>query len=212
MRRKRPRKLSERDLRRLNIGQRYWEASLKNTDEGCSHRPYIENYLKAIHTNRKKGTGLLLWGDNSRGKTWAAASILKNAAAWGYSGYMINPDILKSAVIEKTVFEDTVAGKVTIQDRVEEVDFLVLDDLGKEYRGESGFFQTVIENLLRTRTRNLLPIIVTTNLAIEDFGRIYNKSMFEILQECVVPIQIKGTGDSFRRAIAKVQSRQSKLK
>jgi DNA replication protein DnaC len=200
---KRKRELTEVDLNRLNIGRRYWSAELDRIPEAAQHKEFVSRYCSKIHAVRKRGVGLLLWGDNSRGKTYSAAIILKTAVRYGFSGYCVLADQLKQAVIEQHTFEQSAVGeKKTVEQRAREVDFLVLEDLGKEYRAASGFSETQFENLIRYRTRNLMPTIITTNLSLAEFRDRYAKSSFEIAKECLYPFQVKGTGKSFRSAIA----------
>ena len=205
MPRKEPRELVELDYVRMNIGGRYWQASLESMFDDALHKPMIERYCKGIHRVRRKGMGLLLWGDNSRGKTYATAVILKTAVAYGFSGYCVLADQLKAAIIEKTVFEQPgLDGAVkTVWERVLEVDFLVIEDIGKEYSGQSGFVETQFENLMRHRTRNLMPTLITTNLTLKEYKTRYAKSAFEITKECLFPYQVKGRGGSFRDGAAR---------
>lgn len=198
-----PRELVDRDLARMNIGRRYWEADLLRVPDDAQHKELVARYCRRVHGVRKRGMGLLLWGDNSRGKTYSAAVILKNAVRHGYSAYMVVADQLKAAIIERHVFEDTDLGPVSVEERVRTVDFLCIDDIGKEYSGQSGFAEVQFENLMRHRTRNLLPTVVTTNLTLEAYRDRYAKSAFEIAKECLFPFQVKGTGDSFRAGLAR---------
>lgn len=60
---------------------------------------------------------------------------------------------------------------------------LVLDDLGKERQTGSGFAEDITDMLLRERFRNARPTIITTNLAGDDWGKVYNPSMQSFVQE-----------------------------
>jgi len=182
-------KLTTEHLERLNIGRRYWKASIASIPEDQSYRKVLIKYLKEIHKNRQEGWGLWLWGQNSRGKTWAACAVLKEASRQGYSCYCTPTSQLRAAFIENHRFD----AFETVAERVQSVDFLLLDDLGKEYSGKgSGWSELMIENLFRERARQLKPILITTNLTREEFESRYKQSALAIALECMLPINVKG--------------------
>lgn len=199
------RKLTERDLRRMNIGRRYWDASLDAIETDADHERILRTYAERIGRVRRRGRGLLFYGPNSAGKTYGSVCLLKHAVSWGYSAYCIMAADLKDAVIRDEVFEeDFVRGRVTTEQRIREVDFLLLEDVGKEYKAKSGFGENLMENLLRHRTRNMLPTIITTNLSLPDFRERYGRSTFEIARESLYPFEVRGLDEGgFRRRLAK---------
>jgi len=198
------RSLTNHDFHRMNIGRRYFGASLADIQTDEQHYDVLKRYCSKIHRVRRRGIGLLFFGPNSGGKTYGATCILKHAVSAGYSAYCVMAADLTDIVVNNKVFEEDVAeGIISVESRIRNCDFLLLEDVGKEYRAKSGFAENQLENLLRHRTRNLLPTIVTTNLELGEFRDRYAKSTFEIAKECLYPFQVQGIEGGYRGKLAK---------
>jgi DNA replication protein DnaC len=197
--------LTEEHLDRMNIGRRYWSATLQGIQPGV-HRDAIQLYLRDWENNWNTGWGVFLWGANSVGKTFAAAAILKELSRRGHSCYCVLSDVLKSAYIDGQRFDP----EQSIVQRVESVDVLVLEDLGKEYSGKgSGWAELCFENMIRKRSRNLLPTLITTNLDPKSFRDRYDKSAASIAMESMISVEVKGTDMRRAAAIRKTTEYQS---
>lgn len=189
-------KLSREQLERMNIGRRYWPAEIAEIPES-PHRTVLERYVRKIAEMRREGQGLFLWGPNSRGKTYGAAAVLKEAVCQRYTAYAVLTNVLKSAYIDGARFD----ADQTIVQRVESVDFLLIEDLGKEYSGRgSGWAELCLENLLRHRSRELMPVVCTTNLDPQAFLARYKKSAMAIVFESMFAVQVDGP--DYRKKIA----------
>lgn len=140
------------------------------------------------------GVGLLLVGKPGSGKTTLATTVLQEVgiraklSAWVSREipslplyFTTYPDALMLA--QKSYDRDEDAGFLV--DRLfgrarnsdDDVRILVLDDLGKEHRTASGWSENWFDHLLRARFDRGLPTIVTTNIPISDWGRIYGEPM-----------------------------------
>jgi len=203
MKRRKPRQLTKSDLERLRIGRHYWDADIASLHLGTSHRDVVLHYCAKIHTAHAQGKGLLFWGDNGRGKTYSSASILKHARSWGYSGLLLRATDLVPSIVEDWVFESGPLGTTNYERRMRSVDFLVIDDLGKETLGK-GFFLSAMDRILRDRAQEARPVIITTNLPLkheseDSFETRYGRSAFDLVHETMYPFQIKGRNRSERR-------------
>lgn len=188
----------------MNIGRRYWKSDLSAIPDQ-THRTVLKKYLEGIETNFSDGWGIWLWGQNSLGKTYAACSLLKEVVRKGYSAYCVLSDVLKSAYIDGERFDPN----LTIVQRVEEVDFLLIEDLGKEYSGKgSGWAELNFENMIRKRSRELRPTLVTTNLTPAEFKERYKQSASAIAMETMTAVEVKGT--DFRRKSAEEKAKEYK--
>jgi DNA replication protein DnaC len=68
---------------------------------------------------------------------------------------------------------------------------LVIDDLGKEYKG-AGFNDASFDEVLRSRYDKALPTIITTNVPIEQWKAHYGEAMGSFAYEAFHQIVIKG--------------------
>lgn len=180
-------------LERMRIGSRYFEAELEDLadPEITPYGEKVRRYCERIRKFKTKGVGLFLWGDNSRGKSHVAAVVLKEARRVGFSGLLISPRHYIDGQITKEWFDE----ETTLAQRAEEVDFLVLDDMGKEYvkkSGSSGWSESNLEYLWRERSKHNRVTLVTTNLTDKLMKERYGKSIFQLVLETLVPLNVKG--------------------
>jgi DNA replication protein DnaC len=182
-------KLTQQHLERMNIGKRYWGASLSSVDEATAHGRVARKYLSQIDLMAARGVGMYLWGDNSRGKTYSACALLKAVYQSGYTTYCVMADQLRSIYIDRSMFDP----EMSVVQRVEQVEVLLIEDLGKEYSGKgSGWAELCFENLLRKRTRELKPTFITTNLSPSAFKERYKESAQAICLEGMIACQVRG--------------------
>ena len=92
------------------------------------------------------------------------------------------------ADIESTVFSED----ITVMDRARDVDVLIIDDLGKEHNGASGYSEVVYENLIRVRSAHQRTTIITCNLSPKQLVERYGVSIMEVLRESAVPVHVEG--------------------
>lgn len=134
----------------------------------------ITKYIENLDKHRKKGTGLYLWGNPGTAKTALASIILMEALKKGYECYVINTEQYMSLIVDKTQ-EDLLTNILN-------VDFLLLEDVGREYRDSKGLIESKLDELIRFRTDNLLPTIITTNKDAQTLSE-NNLRFLSILQE-----------------------------
>jgi DNA replication protein DnaC len=79
-----------------------------------------------------------------------------------------------------------------VLERVEYVRLLVIDDMGKEYRANSGFAETQFGALIRKRTRARKTTLINTNQGLREFQDVYGLSTSELVNECMISIEMKG--------------------
>lgn len=194
-------KLTEQILSRMNIGRRYWGAEMTDFPESTT-KALFRSYVTELEQNYDQGWGVFLYGGNGVGKTHASCALLKEIERRGYSTYCILADVLKVAYIDGSRFDED----NSVTQRVERVDFLLLEDLGKEYSGKgSGFAELCFENLLRKRSRECLPTLITTNLTPPAFQERYKQSAASLAMECMVACEMKGEDRRRGAGIAKLE-------
>lgn len=185
----------------MRLPRRFWQSAFDQIPEHV--QPAVRNYLQSIDDQLDDGNGLLLWGKNGCGKTSIAAFIAKEARRTGASVLFMTAESIRESSFGKEQVEDG-----SLFDRVRTVDFLVIDDLGKEYRDAKKHAARLFENLVRERSASKATTIITTNDPPMGLQKIYPDSMLEVLKEVVVPLKVEGDNrrddaqDVLREALA----------
>jgi DNA replication protein DnaC len=185
-----PTKLTSEHLKLMNIGKRFWGATRRGLTE--SQLIAVGKYLENLEEHIRRGVGMFLWGDNSVGKSYVGAVLCK--AVWGLHrvpSFCATAAELKDAWIDdRPLFLES---RETFCGRSSQVRFLVIDDLGREHRSSTGFAENKFGALLRQRSRDKKTTVVTTNLDPEAYKSIYGKAAYELVRECMVIQEMKGS-------------------
>lgn len=147
----------------------------------------MQEYVSGFDGYRKKGKGLLLFGNVGSGKTYAAACVANALIDNGYPVLMTNFDRIANTVMEQ--YE----GKQRYMDSLNGFSLLVLDDLGVERKTE--YMQEIVYSIIDARCRAGLPLIVTTNLTwkqITDPKEIAYQRIYSRLLKMCIPIKFDG--------------------
>jgi DNA replication protein DnaC len=135
--------------------------------------PYVAKLRKA----RLKGYSIVFTGDNGVGKTMQTCYILLEAIKKGFTAYYTTLPQLDHDI--KLGWRNK-----AIEERLEWLltsDFLAIDELGKEkYKapaGSSDYINTQIERILKSRCDNCMPVILATNLTVNEMGEVYGQSV-----------------------------------
>ena len=147
----------------------------------------MQNYVKNFAELKQRGKGLLLYGGVGTGKTYAAACVANALIDSGRPCLMTN-----FARILNTLWgmEKDKQGYI---DSMNRFDLLVLDDLGTERRSE--YAQEQVFNIIDSRYRSGLPLIITTNLDIEDIKKpdnVGNSRIYDRVLEMCHPVEVAG--------------------
>jgi len=164
----------------------------KNPKVSDAMMRYADNFPQFL----REGKGLLLHGPVGTGKTYVAACVANRLIDNGYSVLMTN----FARLINK--IQGMYEGKQEYIDSLNRYNLLVIDDLGIESKSE--YRQEMVFNIIDSRYRAGLPIIITTNLTTEEikkpqdiaYGRIFDR----IIERCH-PVEV--AGQSRRRASVK---------
>ena len=120
------------------------------------------------------------------------------ALKMGFTGYFT--DLGKCMELITDGWHDDEA-KADFTKRILNSDFLVIDDVGKEYKSRTGFLEAHFDRIFRERANNLLPTILTSNLAPTDIATDYGKRLFSILNEHLLVVETN-MSDYRRKVIA----------
>lgn len=141
---------------RLNI-----RSVMEKTFQVCRHYAY---------SFTERAGNLLFSGDTGLGKTFLSACIARTVADRGYSvvyesaGHMFGK-------LERAKFSGDESARVECR-KYNECDLLIIDDLGTEMPGQ--FVTAALYALVNDRLLAGKPMIISTNLNIDDLGRRYS--------------------------------------
>ena len=170
----------------------------KNDDR---RNPKLSDAMKRYADNfmdfKKGGKGFLLYGDAGTGKTFYAACVANAIIEKGQRPLMTN----FAQVINNV--QSTWEKQEYINDLCK-YDLLIIDDLGIERQTTT--VQEIVFNVIDTRYRSGLPMIITTNLTPQEFTKatdIGNKRIYDRIIERCLPVEV--AGESRRREAAKTE-------
>lgn len=168
--------------------RKMWEYTFTN-DKGYNPKIYMaKNYVDKFEELRGDGRGLLLWGPTGTGKTFFAACIANALIDKGISVYMTN----FSTVINKLTGAFSEDKNIIIEN-INRRSLLIIDDLGIERNSEYATEQ--VYNVIDTRYRSGRPMIITTNIALDDLKNprdIAHKRIYDRILERCTPVAISG--------------------
>lgn len=140
----------------------------------ASPRTIMEQNLKECRsyaaTFSDSSGNLLFVGGTGLGKTFLAASIARTVADRGCSVCYETATQLFTKMERAKFSADEDARKET--EKYSSADLLIIDDLGTEMPGQ--FVTAALYSLLNDRLLNSKPMIITTNLNVEEAGRRYS--------------------------------------
>lgn len=162
-------------------------------------KKYVEKFTEL----KFGGKGILFYGSVGTGKSYAAACIANALIDKGYTVKMTN----FAKIIKR--MQGKFEGRQEYLDSLNKCELLIIDDLGIERQSE--FAQEVVFDVIDSRYKTGLPMIVTTNLLPNDFkapnnvtkSRIYDR----ILEKCF-PVEVKGVNrrrEKFRDGYAEMK-------
>lgn len=144
---------------------------------------YVDNF-KDI---KSKGSGLILFGNVGSGKTFISACIANALLDKGYPCLVTNFARLINTI------HGMYQGKQAYIDSLNKFDLLVIDDLGAER--ETEYMGEVVHNIIDNRYRAKLPLIITTNLTLDNLKNptdIRKQRIYSRLLEMCIPVLVPG--------------------
>ncbi len=135
-------------------------------------------YCKVLRT-KKEGARTSIWGDVGTGKSYTAAAIANALMERRVSVIMTSLIKILSKVGNTGVCEDTI-------ENLNRPQLLILDDFGAER--STDYVLENVYNIIDSRYRSGKPLILTTNLTLEEmkrtddrrYQRIYDRIFFDV--------------------------------
>ncbi len=155
----------------------------RNPVESERAKRYVENFDRM----KELSTGLMFLGSTGTGKSFLAACIASELIEQGYKCLMTNfPRIINEIT---GLYE----GKQAYIDSFNQYELLVIDDMAIERDTE--YAAEIVHNIIDSRYRSGLPLIITTNLTVEEFAHpkdVRKARLYSRLKEMCVPVPITG--------------------
>ena len=179
-----------KDMRRAGFPEEEMQNWTFNADDRTNERitnvalKYVENF----DTMRKSGKGLLLYGTVGTGKTFAAACIANALIDKGFPCLVTNFARLINTI------SGMYDGKQEYIDGLNRFALLVIDDLASE--ADTEYRNEIIFNVIDSRYRAGLPMIITTNLTaaeLKNSADIRKQRIYSRLFERCIPVEVKGS-------------------
>jgi DNA replication protein DnaC len=187
----------KRELRRQELERNRHSAFM---DKECANWTFAKDdrkspkasdisrrYVQHFETMYQKGKGLLFLGNPGTGKSFFAGCIVNALLDNGYKCKMTNfPAIIND-------ISSLREGKQEYISRLMACDLLAIDDLAIERN--TGYANEIVQSVIDTRYRSGKPLIVTTNLTVEEIkhpSTIERERLFSRLYQMCLPIAVVG--------------------
>ena len=166
----------------------------------------MQNYADNFDKYLADGKGLLLYGDTGRGKTFAACCIANALIDKGV------PVLVTQFARIRNELWGMSEGRQEYLDNLNNFPLLVIDDLAAE--GKTEYMGELIYNVIDSRERAKLPIIITTNLTKEELENpadmTYKRIFSRLFGNCI-PVKVEGKDRRKQRLIAEYGSMRDEL-
>jgi len=143
-----------------NVPVKYWDLEMRRDFTGDKALlKYYDKLTEDISGIYKRGVAVCFAGNFGIGKTMLVTNVLKRAVEKGHSGLFVNLNDIISAQRSGEQFH--------ARQELLRTDFLVVDEFDPRYmastQASTDFYGRVLEDVLRNRTQNRLPILMCTN-------------------------------------------------
>lgn len=183
------------ELAFANIPLEYWFLPIKSLDCSKTVKDKVKRYCLKIKKVKKLGLGICFYGKFGRGKTSLSIHVLKRAALTNSSIYFVTlAEMLNEIRVSFGYSGEELTNIQIKQDKnFVESDFLVIDNVGQEYRRDnSNFIPIVFDELMRKRKSNGKVTILTTNKDPNKLREVYGSALFSILESSLKIIEVRG--------------------
>lgn len=195
-----------RKLQRSSLlGDRYKNTTFDNTITGDNEMFDIafkrcRNYCEVSSKVLNEGYGMYIYGDSGTGKTHLTACMVNELIKKNRPTLFTN--FFEISQIIRGTFKSNTDSEINMIEKISNIDFLFIDDLGTEKvtkNGEDNWLQEKIFEILNKRYNNKKPTIFTSNYSLEQLINergLMEKTVDRILEMSTAILKIEG--ESYR--------------
>ena len=183
------------------LGDRYRNVNFDNTEIGTNKMfdeafKRCKNYCNVASKVLESGYGIYIYGDKGCGKTHLTACMVNELIKQGRPVMFTN--FFEISQIIRNTFNKSNESEIDMIDKISNIDFLFIDDLGTEKvsnNGEDNWLQGKIFEILNKRYNNKKPTIFTSNYSLQELisnRGIMDKTVDRILEMSSLILKIEG--------------------
>lgn len=181
---------------RSGILEHWHGKTLKDFTNCPKAKRNVENYIKQSEEALKDGAGFFLWGANGSGKSHLMACAFKELIAKKYKVQIIT---LSTLITKFTGGWYDSEQRKDLYDNMCNVDFLGIEEIGKEFKSATDLGSTVLDSILKYRVQRNLPVWATSNISPDKMSGYYTEDIASMMKQCSLALQV--TGKDFRDEI-----------
>lgn len=185
------------------------QKSLEDFDNDTVALDKVKKYITKVKDFRSLGVGLYLWGSNGTGK-----SHLMNCA---FIELLDQKQKVRIFTLDEIVDKFTSSWssseeKMLLQTMLREVDFLGIDEFGKNVNEQGKptqlpeLVKRIMESVIRYRVQSKKPMWFTSNTDPKFVSEVFSPDIASLLREAVIPVPVQGS--DYR---AKLQAKYKKM-
>ena len=181
-------KVSAKSLMLMGVPKHFCDTTLsdykvfrKNSLSLQAVKRFMVEYLANLPKNLEEARGICFIGSNGVGKTMLSCIVLKEAYRHRYTCRRVTFREYISAYTESwnARKSDVQVLEQDLLDKYKGVEFLVLEEIGKEI--DSKIAKPILEDLLRYREENGLTTFICTNMTPQDIKQSYGESVCSLI-------------------------------
>ena len=181
------------------VPREYVEANLSDFKLDPQLEKFFHTYLTNIEVMYEDNVSIVMYGKNGNGKTWLSSLIVKEGYIYRFKTFRVTLQNFIDMHFRKS--EPHIESKMR---EIEDADFLVIDEVGKETFAKNQFNIIVLEELMRKRDTLGRPTIICTNLPLVGDGGLYSQygnSVKSLIEGNFVPLEFNDVDN--RRNVTK---------
>lgn len=195
----------QREIEKLQksslLGDRYKNVFFDNSITGINETfdaafRRCKSYCEVSSKVLENGYGIYIYGDSGTGKTHLTACMVNELTKQHRPTLFTN--FFEISQIIRGTFKNSKDSEIDMIERISNIDFLFLDDLGTEKvikNGEDNWLQEKIFEILNKRYNNKKPTIFTSNYSLEELVTnrgLMEKTVDRILEMSTVILKVEG--------------------